>query len=133
MKDTLSKKSNQNPHKLLRVLIVDDNATARSGLKALLESAAHTESKFEILEAADGQAALQLTQELQPDIVFMDVQMPGLNGIEATHLIKQHWPDVKVVILTMYTVPQDEAEIAGADGFLLKGCPPEALFSAIFQ
>ena len=115
----------------LRLLIVDDNATARSGMKALLEATVLHEKELLIFEAATGQEAIEFVETIQPDIVLMDVHMPGLDGIEATRIIKERWPNIRVVVLTMYAAYQDDAMAAGADVFLLKGCTADALLAAI--
>ncbi len=128
----MADKNQQLQRKSLRLLIVDDNVFARSGMKALLETVPPDEGELILFEAANGQEALQQIETARPDVVLMDVKMPLLNGIEATRLIKQRWPDTKVVILTMYAAHQSDALAAGADRFLLKGSSPEALFTAIF-
>ena len=112
--------------------IVDDSAAARSGLKALLETVASYERELQIFEAANGQEAIDFVEMILPDVILMDAQMPIRNGIQATRIIKQRWPTIKVVMLTMYPAYESEALAAGADIFLLKGCPAEDLFSAIF-
>jgi DNA-binding NarL/FixJ family response regulator len=111
-----------------RVLIVDDSAHAREGLRALLR----TWSEFEIAgEAANALDALRLVAECLPDVVLMDLQMPGLDGVQATRLIKQQWPAVTVVVLTMYVTEQNAALAAGADAFVLKEAAPERLLAAL--
>ncbi len=112
----------------IRVLIADDRLSSRNGLRALLA----TEIKIKIVgEAADGQEAVQMVAECQPDVVLIDVRMPEINGLEATRIIKENWPDVKVIVLTMYPSYQGEALAAGADAFLIKGCSAEDLLQAI--
>ncbi len=117
----------------LRLLIVDDSAAARSGLKALLGTVPGHEGDFEIFEAADGQEVLQVIETILPDVILMDAQMPLVNGIEATRIIKERWPNIKVVVLTLYAGYERDAMAAGADLFLLKGGSPEKLFDAIFS
>lgn len=114
----------------IRVLIADDQRSARQGLKALLAFAPQIEV---IGEASDGQEVVQLVAEKQPAVVLMDVQMPEMDGLEATRLIKKQWPQVKVMILTMFPSRRAEALAAGADHFLLKGCPAESLQDAILS
>jgi DNA-binding NarL/FixJ family response regulator len=112
----------------IRVLIADDRPSSRRGLRALLG----VRSQIEIVgEAADGRQAVQMVEELQPDVVLMDVSMPVLDGLEATQRIKCRWPEVRVVVLTMYAAPRSDALAAGADNFLVKGCQTEDLLRAI--
>jgi DNA-binding NarL/FixJ family response regulator len=108
----------------MRVLIVDDLESNRQGLVALLEFEPDIEA---ILEAANGREAVQLVADEQPDVVLMDVRMPVMDGVEATRQIKARWPQVKVVVLTMYPSNKAEALAAGADRFLLKGSTGQSL------
>ena len=111
-----------------RVLIVDDSARARDGLRALLE----TWPEITIVgEAANGQEPMRLVAERLPDVVLMDLQMPVMDGVQATRLIKQQWPAITVVALTMYVAEQEAALAARADAFVLKGSPPERLLAAL--
>ena len=111
-----------------KVLIADDNDRARNGLRALLA----VQQEIEIIgEAADGQEAVQMVTERQPDVVLMDARMPATDGLEATRLIKDMWPEVKVIVLTMYPSYRADALAAGADAFLVKGCPLEELLEAM--
>jgi two-component system secretion response regulator SsrB len=111
-----------------RVLIVDDSARARDGLRALLE----TWPEISIAgEASNGQEAMHLVAERLPDVVLMDLQMPVLDGVQATQLIKQQWPAITVVALTMYAAEQAAALAAGADAFVVKGSAPERLLAAL--
>jgi DNA-binding NarL/FixJ family response regulator len=114
----------------IRVLLVDDDALMRAGLKAVLSS---DETIAVIGEAGDGRAAVESARALNPDVVLMDVRMPGLDGIAATREVLAGSPEVKVVILT--TFEQDDyifgALNAGASGFLLKRTRPEELIEAI--
>ena len=102
----------------LRVVVVDDQEPTRQGLKALLGFAEDIEV---IQEACDGREAMHIVAEEQPDVVLMDVRMPILDGLAATRQIKERWPQVKVIVLTMYASHQEEALAAGADGVVLKG------------
>jgi DNA-binding NarL/FixJ family response regulator len=112
------------------VLIADDRPASLNGLRALLA----TQPTIDIVgEASDGQEAIQLVEHCQPDVVLMDVCMPLIDGLEATRIIKDRWPEVKVVVLTMYPSHQAEAFAAGADAFLVKGCPAEDLLETILQ
>jgi DNA-binding NarL/FixJ family response regulator len=114
----------------VRVLLVDDDDLMRAGLKAVLTS---DESIEVVGEAGDGRAAVSETRRHLPEVVLMDVRMPGLDGIAATREIVALSPDVKVAILT--TFEQDDyifgALNAGASGFLLKRTKPEELIAAI--
>jgi DNA-binding NarL/FixJ family response regulator len=111
-----------------RVLVADDHPTARKGLRALLATFPATQV---ICEAADGQEAVQLVERLQPDVVLMDARMPQLDGLEATRLIKNRWPAIRVIILTVHAAYRAAVIATGADDFLIKGCPTEDLFEAI--
>jgi DNA-binding NarL/FixJ family response regulator len=110
------------------VLIADDRSHSRSGLRALLDL------RPEIVmvgEAADGREAVQLVEELRPNVVLMDARMPVMDGIEATRLIKERWPEVRVVVLTIHAAYRADALTAGADAFVIKGCPAAELLRAI--
>ena len=114
----------------VRVLLVDDDDLMRAGLTAVLSS---DETIDVVGEAPDGRAAVERAIELRPDVVLMDVRMPGLDGIAATRELLSVSPDVRVVVLT--TFEQDDyifgALSAGASGFLLKRTRPEELIAAI--
>ena len=114
----------------IRLLLVDDQRLMREGLRMLLE----LESGLEIVgEAGDGQAALQAYETLQPDVVLMDVSMPGMDGVEATWRLRERWPDARIVILT--TFDDDEYVFeglrAGAQGYLLKDVSGHDLAEAV--
>jgi DNA-binding NarL/FixJ family response regulator len=112
----------------LRLLIADDRLRSREGLRALLG----TWPAVEVVgEAVDGRDVVQQVAECCPDVVVMDARMPATDGLEATRLIKATWPQVRVVILTMYPSYKDNAIAAGADAFLVKGCPADELMTAI--
>lgn len=115
---------------MIRVLIADDHLVVREGLQAILEVAGDMEP---VGEASDGAEAVQMVDELVPDVVLMDLRMPKMGGIEAIREIKAHHPRVEIVILTTY---DDDDHIvqglrAGALGYLLKDAGREALFNAI--
>jgi two-component system secretion response regulator SsrB len=82
-------------------------------------------------EATSGREVLQLVQACQPDVVVMDVQMPVLNGLIATQIIKRQWPEIRVVVLTSYAGHRAAALAAGADAFVLKGCSTVDLIEAL--
>jgi DNA-binding NarL/FixJ family response regulator len=112
----------------IRVLIADDHPRSRRGLRALLT----TLPTIKVIgEAADGQEAINLVETYQPDIVLMDAQMPVMDGLEASRWIKRQWPQVKIVMLTVYNGYRSEANTAGIDVFLAKGCSIETLWSAL--
>lgn len=114
----------------VRVLIADDHALVRSGLRALLQA----EPDLEVVgEAEDGVVAVERCRQLQPDVVLMDLKMPGRGGISATEDIHREFPRTKVVVLTMH---DDEsymhlARLAGAHGFVLKTALANELIRAI--
>lgn len=115
---------------VVRVLIVDDHAVVRLGLKALLE----LHEKFQVVgEAACGEDALRLAQEKRPDVIVLDIRMPGMNGIEACQEIMAEVPETKVIMLTSYA--DDEAVyasiLAGASGYILKQIDNARLIDAI--
>jgi DNA-binding NarL/FixJ family response regulator len=113
-----------------RVLIADDRSRSRRGLRALLT----TQPGIEVVgEAGDGREALRLVEEHLPDAVLIDAKMPTMDGLTATRLIKESWPEIKVIVLTMYGARQADATAAGADVFLVKGCSPERLLKAILD
>jgi DNA-binding NarL/FixJ family response regulator len=113
-----------------RVLIADDRPRSRSGLRAVLA----LRPEIEIVgEAADGQEALRLVEEHRPDVVLMDARMPVLDGVVATRLIKEEWPEVRVVVLTIDASCRADALAAGADVFLVKGCTAQELLEAILD
>ena len=114
----------------IRILIADDRTPSRYGLKALLD----TEAEIELVgEAADGREVVHLVEEYRPDVVLMDIRMPEMNGLEATRIIKDRWPEVRVIMLTLHPSYQSDALAAGADAFLLKGCEAEELLEEIFN
>lgn len=114
----------------VRILIADDLPGAREGLRALLATCPEVEV---IGAAADGQAALSLVEVYHPDVVLMDVRMRGMDGIEATRRIKDRWPQVRVITLTIYGERRVDALAAGSDVFLMKGCPVDELLAAILK
>jgi len=114
----------------LRILVADDHPLFRSGLRGLLSATADTEV---IGEASTGEEAIALTEELQPDVIVMDLQMPGINGIEATRRIIQTSPHVGVLVVTMF---EDDRSVfaamrAGARGYVLKDTDEEEMLRAI--
>ncbi len=114
----------------IRVLIADDHAIVREGLRALIEVQPDIEV---VAEATNGDEAVSKTQEVQPDIVLMDITMPGMNGLEATQQIRQHNPDVRVLVLTMHESDDYFFRTleAGASGYFIKGGSSSELISAL--
>ena len=112
----------------VRVLIVDDLSRSRDGLRTLLE----TWPEVEVVgEAVDGLEAILMMEKGQPDVVLTDAKMPVLDGLEATRLIKYRWPEVRVIMFTMYANHRINALNAGADAFLVKGCLADTLLETI--
>jgi DNA-binding NarL/FixJ family response regulator len=114
----------------IRVLIADDQALVRSGFRLIVE----TRSDLEVVgEAEDGAAAVELTRELEPDVILMDVRMPGLDGIEATRRIVAAGSPARILVLTTFDLDEYvyAAVRAGASGFLLKDVRPGDLVEAI--
>jgi DNA-binding NarL/FixJ family response regulator len=114
----------------IKVLLVDNHAIIREGLRSLLEKQPEMEV---IADTDDGRKAIELVRELLPDIVIMDITMPGLNGIEATRQITAEFPDVKVIALSIHSKRRYVADMlsAGATGYILKECLFDELVQAI--
>lgn len=116
----------------LRVLIADDHPMFRHGVKMLLEG----KTDFEVVgEASSGEEAIELAQLLEPDVILMDIRMPGINGIEATKNILQHQNNIKILVVTMF---EDDASVftamrAGARGYILKDAEREDILRAILS
>src|SRR5512135_2710022 len=114
----------------IRILLVDDHAVVRTGLHMLLGQ----EEDIEIVgEAGSGREALNSIEQLHPDLVLMDIGLPDMTGIEVTRQVKQKWPDVAVVALTIH---EDEEYFfqmlqAGANGYVPKRAAPEELLTAL--
>jgi DNA-binding NarL/FixJ family response regulator len=115
---------------MIRVLLADDQHIIRQGLKALLE----LEPDLDVVgDAENGQQVLQHLETLRPDVVLMDIRMPVMDGVAATGLIRQRFPEIKVLILTTFDDEDYVAEALrlGAVGYLLKDTPSEELANAI--
>lgn len=114
----------------IRILIADDHGVLRAGLRALLNAEADMEV---VAEAADGQAALSMAEKIKPDVVLLDLSMPGLSGIEVTRLLKKASPTVRVLILTVH---EDEGLLreamrSGASGYITKRAIEAELITAV--
>ncbi|MEV0272259.1 response regulator transcription factor [Hamadaea sp. NPDC050747] len=114
----------------IRVVVADDHPVFRHGLRTLVEE---TEQLAFVAEAADGEQALRLCREHEPDVVLMDIRMPGTSGVEATRQIVAELPSVGVLMLTML---EDDTSLfaalrAGARGYVLKGAAPAEIIRAI--
>ncbi|MEZ4634451.1 MAG: response regulator transcription factor [Caldilineaceae bacterium] len=84
-----------------------------------------------VAEASDGNEAVEQVAQHHPDVVLMDVRMPGMDGLAATRAIKKLWPQIRVVLLTMYDHYRQEAQAAGAEAYLIKGCSLDELLQAL--
>ncbi|MDI3340266.1 MAG: response regulator transcription factor [Sphaerobacter sp.] len=115
---------------MIRILVVDDHPVVREGLVAILEA---QDDLTVVGEAGDGDEAVRQYQALRPDVVLMDLAMPGTDGVQAIQEIKRFDPDAHVVVLTAYDTDERilQAVQAGASGYLLKGAPREEIFRAV--
>jgi DNA-binding NarL/FixJ family response regulator len=114
----------------LRIVLADDHGIVRQGLKLLIDS----QPEMTVIgEAADGDDVLKQAQALKPDLVVMDVSMPGMSGLIATRMLKQLQPDVAIIVLTRHDEDTYLEELlrAGASGYVLKQSPPPELLQAI--
>src|ERR671916_1415046 len=115
---------------MTRILIADDHRLFRKGLRQLCE----VSGGFQVVAEADtGCEAVALAQEHQPDVILMDIRMPGMDGVEACRQILAHQPHAAIIMLTMYRQDRHLADAlaAGARGYLLKNCDEATLFAAI--
>nr|BFE79044.1 hypothetical protein GCM10020093_016450 [Planobispora longispora] len=118
------------PEHPLRLMIVDDHPVVRDGLRGMFEGVPDI---VVVAEAADGHEALALTRAERPDVVLMDLRMPGLDGVGAIERLRADHPAVRVVVLTTYDTDADvsRALTAGAAGYLLKDAPRDELHQAV--
>lgn len=116
--------------KEIRILLADDHSIVRTGIAAIL---GYEKDITVVGEAEDGEEAIRLAQKLSPDIVLMDLMMPGMDGVEATRTIRETLPDTKVLILTTFGTSADVARAiaAGASGAIVKDISKDDLVSAI--
>jgi DNA-binding NarL/FixJ family response regulator len=119
----------------IRILIVDDLPQVRQGLGTVLQLAARrTSPTTEVIgEARNGSEAIQQARLLQPDVILMDLEMPLIDGYEATRRIKAELPATRIIILSVHADPEamQRARAAGADGFVVKGASTQDLLNAI--
>ncbi len=115
---------------MIRVLLVDDQALVRAGFRALLDAQADIEV---VGEASEGAEAVALANEHVPDVILMDIRMPGMDGLEATRRIAAALPDVRVIMLTTFDLDEHvfEALSLGAAGFLVKDTEPTELLRGV--
>lgn len=115
---------------MIRVMLVDDHELVRTGFKLILDDVEDIEV---VGEADTGESALQQIPKLRPNLVIMDINMPGIGGIEATRTIKRKHPDIKVIVVTVHSEAPFPSKLheAGALGYLTKGCPSSELLDAI--
>jgi DNA-binding NarL/FixJ family response regulator len=114
----------------IRVMVVDDHQVVRQGLVALINT---EPGLMAVAEASDGQQAVEMFRQQQPDITLMDLRLPVMGGVDATKLIRQEFPTAKIIVLTTYDGDEDiyRALKAGAQGYLLKGVSFDDLLDAI--
>lgn len=123
-------KKQNNKQQKIRILLVDDHPVVRAGIKASLSEY----DAFEVIgEASNGKEAIESSRKLSPDVVLMDISMPQMGGFEATKLLRQELPKIKIVALTMHDNKDYIVEIIrlGARGYVLKDSPPSELCRAI--
>lgn len=121
---------NDHENKIIRILIADDHQMFIDGLKALLKR----EKNFLIIgEVSSGGQAIEFISKSQPDLLITDISMPGISGVELTRWVKQNYPDIKVLVLTMYNDREivNEILMSEAEGYILKNTGKKELISAI--
>ncbi|MCX6922229.1 MAG: response regulator transcription factor, partial [Verrucomicrobia bacterium] len=115
---------------ITRVLVADDHPVVRSGLQSYLS---RQENLRIVGEAADGEETLRKSRELSPDVVLMDISMPGMSGLAVTEILRKEAPEMKILVLSVHNHKDYIFRViqAGAHGFLSKEAPPEELLRAI--
>ena len=123
--------------KIIQVLLVDDMPQVRQGLATMLELATkNDEIKIEVVgEAQDGEDAIKQVHALYPDVILMDLEMPVLDGFQATHYIKSNYPSILIIVLTIHDdlETRQKAALAGADSFIAKSAPLNGLIRSIID
>lgn len=115
---------------MIKIILAEDHKTVREGIKLLVNA----QSDMEVVgEAGDGEMALTIAKELKPDMVLMDISMPGMNGLKATKKLRELYPDIKILTLTRHTDDGYLQQLigAGANGYVLKQSAPTELINAI--
>ena len=113
---------------MIRVLIADDSPAIRDGLSSLIDA----QSDFFVAGTAeDGLEAVEKAKDLRPDIVIMDAQMPRMDGIDATRIIKRDFPTIGILFLSTFTDHIEAGRTAGCDGYLTKDCDPKQLYAEV--
>lgn len=117
---------------MIKVMLVDDHELVRTGIRRLLDEAAGVTV---VAEAASGEEAIALARKRRPDVVLMDVSMPGIGGLEATRQLCQLLPKLKIIVLTMHDDDPFPTRLldAGASGYLTKGCTLEEIVTALIE
>ncbi len=124
MMDTLHREKKQESEGIVTVLLVDDSPAISESLRSILSS----HSDIEVIGvASDGEEAVARAEEHRPDVVLMDAQMPGMNGVEATRIVKERVPQTKVLFMAVHASHIDDALEAGADGFMMKDATRQEL------
>ena len=113
---------------IIKVLIADDSAAVRDALRSILTH--HAEFKI-VGEATDGLDAIEKASDLKPDIILMDTQMPGIDGVETMRRMKNRFPKIKILLLAVHANHNREAIAAGADGYLMKDVERKKLLKTI--
>jgi two-component system, cell cycle response regulator DivK len=111
-----------------KVLLVEDNEDNRTLFGVILRY-----YEFDVIEAADGESAVELARLHHPDVILMDIGLPGIDGLEATNRIKSDasTADIPIVALTAFHTAEDEARAVGCDSFLMKPCPPDRVITEV--
>jgi DNA-binding NarL/FixJ family response regulator len=122
----------ETPNNIIRIVIAEDHVVVRKGLCSLLD---HEPDISVVGEAVDGEEAVALTKQLNPDLVVMDIRMENMDGVEATRIIRETYPEISILVLTGFGDEDilQEAMRAGAHGFLLKDASPDELIDAIHR